>query len=241
MLLPRFPAAVAPLCLLLSLAPAHADEPRAAIPHPGAARPAAVSVLDVVAPAYREPVAKVLRQPTLTTKASEEAFTAHPTVYDWLLEHPDRAALAWRRMRVPCVEIADIGHGHFRWVDENGSDITWQAVGRFPDGIIWYATGKVKPATMLPTIPVTAVAVLHAPRDTANPSTKTAHLRPALSVYLHTDSRAANAILRVIGPAAPRMAEQAAEQLLLFFSGPARYVGRHPDRAPTLLAPAKAQ
>jgi hypothetical protein len=241
MLFPRFRAAVAPLCLALSAPALYAGEPRAALPHPGAARPAAVSVLDVVAPAYRELVSQVLRKPTLTAKASEETFAAHPHVYDWLLEHPDRAALAWKRMRVPCVEIQDIGSGRFHWMDENGSDVTWLAVGRFADGIVWYATGKVKPATMLPTIPVKAVAVLRAPRDAADPTTKVAHLRPSLSVYLHTDSRAANAILRVIGPAAPRMAEQAVEQLLLFFSGPARYISRHPERAPKLLAPAKVQ
>ncbi len=56
-------------------------------------------------------------------------------------------------------------------------------------------------------------------------------------MYLQTDSRAASAVLRMIGPAAPRMAEQGAEQLLLFFSGPARYVYRHPDQLESLLAP----
>ena len=41
----------------------------------------------------------------------------------------------------------------------------------------------------------------------------------------------------MVGPAAPRMAEQGAEQLLLFFSGPARHLYKHPDEVPTLLAP----
>ena len=41
------------------------------------------------------------------------------------------------------------------------------------------------------------------------------------------------------GPAAPRMAEEGAEQLLFFFSGMARYLEKHPDQMAALLTPAK--
>jgi hypothetical protein len=45
--------------------------------------------------------------------------------------------------------------------------------------------------------------------------------------------------MRLIGPAAPRMAQDGAEQMLLFFSGIARYVDRHPSKAKALLAEKK--
>jgi hypothetical protein len=197
----------------------------------------APTLVDVVSPAHRDAVAGVVRQPTLTAKAAEDEFPAHPNVYDWLLEHPDRTSTAWQRMNIPCVDIGNLGNGQFRWTDENGSELTWQIVGRFPDGVIWYATGKVKPGALLPMVPVKAVAVLHAPRTPAGEGMAT--LKPSVRVYLLTDSRAAAAVLRMIGPAAPRMAEQGAEQLLLFFSGVAAHLGRNPDKVETLLGPRK--
>ena len=228
MLIPRVVTGALAFCLLLSAAPA--AEPLTATP-----RPATVGLLDAVAPAYRDAVSQVVRQPTLSAKAADDRFTAHVKVYDWLLEHPDRASLAWRRMKVPCVEITDLGDGRFRWSDPNGSELTWRTVGRFADGLVWYASGKVKPGTLLPTVPVKAVAVLRVTREQWDE--KAATFQPVVQVYLQTDSRAANAVLRMIGPAAPRMAEEGAEQLLLFFSGPARYLYRHPDEVPTMLAP----
>jgi len=46
-------------------------------------------------------------------------------------------------------------------------------------------------------------------------------------------------VLKALGPAAPRMAEQAAEQLLYFFTGVAKQAHAKPDQAEALLAPAK--
>jgi hypothetical protein len=45
--------------------------------------------------------------------------------------------------------------------------------------------------------------------------------------------------LRVPGPTAPKLAQDAADQLVVFFAGVARYVHAHPDRAEELLAPAR--
>lgn len=199
----------------------------------------APSVLDAVDPAFRDVVGQVVQKPTISAKAADDPFTAHTKVYDWLVEHPDRACLAWRRMGVACVEITDLGHGRFHWSDGSGSELTWQTVGKLADCVVWYATGKVKPGAVMPTAPVKAVAVLRTPREPINAKLGTAEFSPTVSVYLQTDSKAAAAILRMLGPAAPRMAEQGAEQLLLFFAGPARYVHKHPDEAATLLAPAK--
>src|SRR5689334_21779011 len=49
----------------------------------------------------RDAVAAVVKQPTLTAKFAEDEFTAHPKVYTWLLDHPDRAAAGWVRVGVP--------------------------------------------------------------------------------------------------------------------------------------------
>ena len=247
MLRARITAAVA----VCSAGLATADPPRAipprtnGLPVSTAVAPASAvapakkpTLLDVVAENYRERVAQVIKAPTLATKAADEAFVAHPAVYDWLLEHPDRTTVAWQRLKVPSVDITDLGKGQFFWSDEQGSELAWQAVGRFENGVVWYATGKVKAGALLPSVPVRAVAVLHAPRE-ANPGTGSAAFKPTLHVYLLSDSRLATAALRVMGADAAKMAEQGAEQLLFFFSGIARYLHKKPDQIEALLGPKK--
>ena len=64
-------------------------------------------------------------------------------------------------------------------------------------------------------------------------------VRPQFHAYVQTDSRAANLVMRLLGPTAPKLAQEGAEQLLYFFNGPARYLNRHPEKADTLLGPAK--
>ncbi len=198
------------------------------------------TLLDFVAEAHRDSVAAVLKSPTLSAKASEEEFAAHPAVYDWLLDHPDRTALAWQRLKVPCVDIADNGKGQFHWADENGSELNWQAVGEFTNGRVWYATGKVKPGALIPMIPVKAVAVLHAARSEPDKA-GVCQYKPTANVYIQCDSRLANAALRLAGPSAPKMAEEGAGQFLYFFSGIGRYLERKPEQVETVLAPPKAK
>ncbi len=196
------------------------------------------AVLDLVPANHREAVAKVMGKPTLTAKYTEDPFQAHEALYPWLLEHPDRVSLAWLRRDVGCVEIKDMGNGSFSWSDPDGSQLTWQAVAKLTDGVVWYATGKVKAAALLPMVPVKAVAVVKYPsKPTDQKGVVT--LTPEASVYLLTDSRAANAVLRMAGPAAPKLAEEGAEQLLFFFSGIAAHIKDNPEKAQTLLAAKK--
>jgi hypothetical protein len=195
-------------------------------------------ILELIPKIHRENVAKVMTKPTLSARYTEDAFEAHESIYSWLLDNPDRVSLAWKRLNVPCVEIGRTGDGQFTWTDENGSQLAWQSVAKMTDGLVWYATGKVKAATLLPMVPVKAVAVVKYPGQ----PTKTegvVKLSPEASVYLLSESRAANAVLRMVGPAAPKMAEDGAEQLLYFFSGVATHLKNHPDKTPTLLAPKK--
>jgi len=56
-----------------------------------------------------------------------------------------------------------------------------------------------------------------------------------VDVYFQTDSKAAALVARLLGPAAPRMAEQGATQLLMFFSSMAKFLDEHPEQVPKLL------
>lgn len=229
--------------VVASAAVASAQPPQPAPAPPVAAggfampSPARIVLSEVVDPAYRDAVSAVVRKPTIATRGRSDEVICDPAVYDWLLDHPDRVSLAWRRLRVPCVQITDAGKGRFAWSDGEGSELLWQTVGRFPDGLVWYATGKVKPSAVTPTVPVRAVVVMTHPKKPKADGTAT--VTPAAHVYLHTDSRAANVVLRVLGPTAPKLAEQGAEQLLYFFTGVATYAHKHPDKAGELLSPGK--
>ena len=142
---------------------------------------------------------------------------------------------------MPCVEITALSDGRFRYADDKGTEVVWRPVGRTADAVVWFASGRVNPGKALPAVQVKAVAVLRSPRTVTGDDPRVASFEPTVTAYVQTDSKAAAAVLRVIGPAAPRLADQAADQLLLFFSGPSRYLLRHPDEADTLLAPPDAK
>ncbi|MFO0800700.1 MAG: hypothetical protein U0804_24815 [Gemmataceae bacterium] len=207
-----------------------------ATPMPAPA-PTRVVLSEVVDPPFRAAVLEVVRRPTLSTRGSGSDVVCSPDLFAWLLDHPDRTAAAWRRLQVPCVEIADAGKGRFSWTDTDGSDLSWQTVGTFPEGRVWYATGKVKPAAVGPTVPVKAVVVVSHPGAALGGGA--AKISPTVQAFVQTDSKAAAVALRVLGPTAPKLAQDAAEQLVVFFAGVARYVHAHPDRAEELLAPAR--
>jgi hypothetical protein len=206
-------------------------------PLPNTAGAVRVNLASVVHPDYRDAVMKVVKQPTLSTRATAPDVVCTVSMYEWLFEHPDRVALAWQRMKVPAVPITDAGNGQFSWVDENGSEVVWRTVGTFPEGLVWYATGKVKPALAAPSVPVKAVAVLT--RHQKLTKEGVASFSTSVQIYLVSDSKAASAVIRLMGPSAPKFAEQGAEQFLEFFNGIAEYVQKHPTKADALLAPKK--
>ena len=232
----------------VSLAPAGAADPRPAPPAPAmpAAMPEAlpntagmvrINLSEAVHPDYRDAVLKIVKQPTVSTKATAPSVICTVSMYEWLFEHPDRVALAWQRLKVPTVPITDSGNGTFSWTDDNGSEVVWRTVGTFADGIVWYATGRVKPTLATPSVPVKAVAVLTRHQKASKEGV--AAFSTSVQVYVHSDSRAAALALRVLGATSPKVAEQGAEQFLEFFNGIADYVQKHPAKADALLAPSK--
>jgi hypothetical protein len=190
--------------------------------------------IETISSATQESLKKVMTAPTLSTSAASDRFQVNDEFYRWLLDHPDRVGLAWERLGVPAVEIKALENGRFRWTDDQGSELTWHTVADSEKGRIWYAEGKFKPGPLLPLVPIRAVAVLH--HDITTDSRGRITVRHSLDAYLQTDSKFATLVMRILGPTAPRMAEQAADQLLFYFSGIARHADSHPDQAERLLA-----
>jgi hypothetical protein len=175
----------------------------------------------------------VLEQPSLYAQGPAEIFPGRLDVYEWLLEHPDHAARAWRRLGAPCSEITDRGNGCFGWTDGHGSEVVWQCVLSGERQRVWFAEGKVRPALLMPMVPVQAVVVLR--YVGGQDRTGRAVLRHQADVFFQTDSKTAALVARMLGPSAPQLAEQCLSQLEMFFSALVWYCEQHPERTATLL------
>jgi hypothetical protein len=171
---------------------------------------------------------QVMAKPTLFCHGPAEVFVGRPALYYWLLDHPDRGAQAWRRLGAPCLGITERAPGRFGWTDSAGSDVSWETVYRDGGTRVWYAEGKVRPFLFFPSFPVRVVVVL---RYTDAPDLhRRTLLRQQADVYLHSDSKAAELVSKMLGSSAPRIAEQGLSQMGLFFSGLVWYMDRHPEQ-----------
>jgi hypothetical protein len=182
----------------------------------------------------REKARPVLEKPTLATHGVDEVFPCNPLVYYWLLDHPDLAVPMWRRLGAQCMAIADRGAGWFGWTDGRDSEVHWQTVQQTPHLRVWYAEGNVRPASMLPLVPLRAVVVLHFTEG--QDARGRALIRHQADMFLYTDSKTAVWVARLLGPTAPRLAQQCVTQMQMFFSALAWYLDRDPERADKLVA-----
>jgi hypothetical protein len=185
----------------------------------------------------RDYVRNVIEQPTLFGHGPTEVFAGQPALYDWVLDHPDRVVLAWRRLGAKCTEIAERGDHWFSWTDGLGSEIHWQTVYQEPKMRIWYAEGTVRPGLFMPAVPIRAVLFLRYGDRTQ--STGRTVIYHQADVFLHLDGKTAAILTRMLGPSAPRLAEQCLAQMETFFSGIVWYLEQHPERSETLLAEKK--
>ena len=98
-----------------------------------------------------------------------------------------------------------------------------------PRARVWYAEGRVKPNAWLPTVTFQAVVVLHVKegRDADGRPT----IRHQAELVLHSDSKTAALAARLLGPSAPRMAEQYVGQIQMFFSALSWFYYQHPEEA----------
>ena len=181
----------------------------------------------------RDALTKVMKDPTITAVSDPDEFVAHPDMYQWLLDNPDRTAAGWRKLGVGAIEIKRLKDGRFFWKDEHGSELVWQTVAKGPAGRIWYAEGRVRPAPLMPTFPVTAVAVLNhsdKPRTTGD-----AVITQQVEVFFHTDSKAAALVPKMLGDSAPKMAQRGVRAVVVVLLGHRPVRPRQADKAPTVL------
>lgn len=183
----------------------------------------------------RAVVRHVLEKPILSARGPAETTYGGAEHFAYFLDHPDRAVTAWRRLGAKCVSITPRGDGRFGYVDENGSDVSWETIYKDERTCLWYAEGKVKPSAVLPMVPIKALVVLTHSGGKAPDGKKIVHHQSEL--FLQTDSKAAAALTKMMGKSAQKVAEEGLGQLQLFFSGLSWYLERHPDRAEGLLRP----
>jgi hypothetical protein len=155
----------------------------------------------------------------------------------WLLDNPDRAVAAWRRLGAKCVSIQRRGPAKFGYVDEAGSDVTWETIHQGPGVRIWFAEGKVKPSPVLPVVPVKAMVILRSAEGKARDGV--VMVQHHAEVVIHTDSKAAAGVTKLMGQSASKLAEQGLSQLQLFFSALSFYADRHPEHVEKLFSPEK--
>src|ERR1022692_4591089 len=75
---------------------------------------------------------QMMERPTVLARGPSETFTCTPKQYYWLLDNPDSAVMAWRRLGAKCVSIQKRGPGKFGYTDETGSDVTWETIHKAP-------------------------------------------------------------------------------------------------------------
>jgi hypothetical protein len=175
---------------------------------------------------------QMMESPTVQARGPAETFSCTPEQYLWLLDNPDRAVTAWRKLGAKCVSIQRRAAGKFGYVDEAGSEVAWETIHQSPGLRVWYAEGKVKASTVLPLVPVKALVILrHADGKLPDGNVVVQH---QTEIVIHTDSKAAAAVTKLMGQTAPRLAEQGLSQLQLFFSALSCYVDRHPEHVDSL-------
>ncbi|HEY7329913.1 MAG TPA: hypothetical protein VH592_19920 [Gemmataceae bacterium] len=213
-----------------ALAQTMSDAPKTSIVQQGFI-PAPVP-LDELPPSLRERVRVVLEHPTLSSRGPLEAFRCRPSMYYWLLDHPDVAMRLWRSLGAKCTEIQARGDGSFAWKDTQNGEVYWQTIVRNGRQRIWYAEGRVKAGPMLPAVSIRAVVMLN--HQEGSDSKGKPAVRHQMDMILHTDSRAVNLAARLFGASAPRMAEEYVGQMEMFFGALAWYLSEHPQKAAAL-------
>jgi hypothetical protein len=186
-----------------------------------------------LSPRLKYSILRVLEHPTVCAQGPSQVFAGDPALYLWLLDHPVQAVGMWRRLGAKCLEIKELGKSRFGWSDGEGSELQWSTVVARAGFQVWYAEGKIRPAFMLPAVPLRALVVMRHNLDAGDASATV--IRQQANLYLQTDSKTAAVIARLLGTSAPRIAEQCLYQLETFFSGLVWYLNCHPGQLAILM------
>ena len=226
------------VCVLCCLSPVCADAANNTFPLKKLDPKQAVTIpwddLDERAAALAK---QMMERPTVQARGPIDTFSCTPRQYYWLLDNPDRAVTAWRRLGAKCVSIQRRGPAKFGYVDEAGSDVTWETIHQSPGVRIWFAEGKVKPSPVLPLVPVKAMVILRSAEGKS--ADGVVMVQHHAEVVIHTDSKAAAGVTKLMGKSASKLAEQGLSQLQLFFSALSYYADRHPEHVEKLFGPEK--
>lgn len=182
---------------------------------------------------YRDSISSVVQRPAITCYGPVETFLAKPNYYSWLLDHPDATTVLWQKLGAKCLPIQSTGDNSFRWRDPDHGQISWTLVHKDSDMRIWLASGRVRPAKLMPTSNVEAVLV--ARYQTGKTSENRPAVRHQYQLFLRTDSRATAMAARFLGASVPKLAEQYMAQLQLFFHGMAWLDEEQPRRSQRLV------
>lgn len=189
--------------------------------------------LEQVSDELRDKVRLVLERPTLFSQGPTETFICQPEVYMHLLGNPDTVASGWQKLGAQCLTIRRQAPGQFTWSDDQGSSILWQTAHASGAARVWFAEGQVRPGAKMPLVPVQCVVILQ--HGIVKRQGQDTQVRHNADVFIHTDSKLATVVTKMMGPSAPRMAEQAIGQMQMFFAAMATYCHQHPEQAPVLV------
>ena len=191
--------------------------------------------LQDVAAGHRDAVRQVVEKPSIAARCQPETFPADIDAYRFFLDNPDRAVVAVRRLDQACVSIQNRGNGVFGYSDPSGNDVVWQTVLNKPNLRVWFAEGKVKPGPVLPLVGVKAVVVLHI-QEVAF-ADGTTGIQHHTEFAVHTDSKTAQLVTKMLGPSSQRIAETGLLEFQRFFGRLGKYLSENPKHVAALTSP----
>jgi hypothetical protein len=169
---------------------------------------------------------QVAERATVAGRVTGEAFLARPSLFEYLLDHPELATHLIRALRVNFYRVWREPDG--LWVDDGGG-----AVGRFwvvhaaNGSRVVYLRGRYQQG-VLPTIHGQAVAVLD---YVEQPTTDGKRLiTPTLTGFVKIDNALVEMLSRLLSSVATAKAEQLARRLVEDFAKTARAINEDPVR-----------
>jgi hypothetical protein len=94
--------------------------------------PALVVPLAELAPAARDAVAEIIREPTFHHRGEPETFPCNSRVYLSLLDEPSLTLALWKDLSPSPVQLQQIGPNLYQGTDGNGAAASWEFVYRSP-------------------------------------------------------------------------------------------------------------
>jgi hypothetical protein len=170
--------------------------------------------LDELSPAARAKAQRVLQNMGLFRRLPTLAFDVEPSVYHYLLQHPDVAVSTWRAMDISKFELKQVGPNRYHADAGDGSvgDIeVWRST---PDDTLIYCDGAFK--SPLVTKPIVARSIMRLRTRMVNAAGEPPRAECSGEVYVEFPSQAVETIAKVISPISHSIADRNFKQLSLY-------------------------